>query len=77
MTDTELLDWLEFQAQQGASPGLINDDAGHWAVSFTGIQNVPENPPQDIMTSFFVEKHQWRPSIREAILAAIEMEKEE
>lgn len=68
MTDTERLDWLE--KQQGS--GLISDDARHWAVSTSGMQNVPDDPPQDIVTNFVVEKDEWRPSIREAIDAAIE-----
>jgi hypothetical protein len=66
MNDTELIDWLE--TQEGSA--LISDDFGHWAVSGTGMQNVPENPPDDIQTTFFIEKHEWKKTIREAILAA-------
>lgn len=64
-SDTDLLDFLE--SCEGAA--LISDDAGNWAVSGDGVQNVPDDPPQDISTSFFIEKDQWRPSVREAILA--------
>lgn len=65
LSDTDLLDFLE--TCEGAA--LVSDDAGNWAVSGAGIQDVPDNPPQDILTSFFIEKDQWRPSVREAILA--------
>ncbi len=66
-TDTERLNWLE--QQEGA--GLVSDDAGHWAVVFDGMQNVPINPPQDIDTAFSIEKDQWCKTIREAINKAI------
>lgn len=64
-SDTDLLDFLE--SCEGAA--LVSDDAGHWAVTGDGMQDVPDDPPQDISTCFFIEKDQWRPSIREAILA--------
>jgi hypothetical protein len=71
-TDTDLLNWLEEQGKSGACIGLIHDDNGHWAVSVSGSQNVPEGrDPQDIDTTFFVFASEWRPSIREAILAAM------
>lgn len=67
MNDSELLDFIE--TCEGAA--LVSDDAGNWAVSVSGdgVQNVPDDPPQDISTCFFIEKDQWRPSVREAILA--------
>lgn len=68
MTDTERLDWLE--KRPGA--GLISDDNGHWVVALSGMQNVPMGTgPEDIATSFFIEAKDWKPSIREAIDAAI------
>jgi len=70
MTDTERLDWLE--KNQGAA--LVSDDDTHWCVSFTGIQNLPEETPADITTTFVVDKDEWKPSIREAIDAAIKEE---
>jgi len=73
MSDTELLDWLE--KQDGAA--LVNDDAGRWSVSFDGMQNVPGEEPSDIQTTFFIEAAAWKPSIREAIQAAIDDEKEQ
>jgi len=71
-TDTELLDILEKAGKRGYCPALLNDDAGHWAVSGEGMQNVPIDPPCDIHTTFFVEKSQWKKTVREAILAFIE-----
>jgi hypothetical protein len=65
MSDTELLDYLE--TQEGAA--LVSDDRGHWAVTMSGMQTIPENPPDDITTTFFIEKHEWKPTIREAISA--------
>ena len=68
MTDTERINWLEEQANNGACPALLNDDNGHWAVSFEGLQNCPEDSnPCDINTAFFVETGDWKDSIREAI----------
>ena len=72
MNDTERLDWLEAQTKKGACPALLNDDNGHWAVSFEGIQNCPDDGPCDISTAFFVEAGHWHNTIREAIDAAIQ-----
>ena len=66
-TDTQRLDWLATQT----GIGLIHDDFDHWAVAGCGFQNIPENVPDDIQTSFFIEKNEWKPSIREAIDAAM------
>jgi hypothetical protein len=68
MTDTELLDWFEDKGSI-ACAALVNDDNGHWAVSTTGMQNVPmQDTPEDIQTTFFIEAKDWKDSIREAIL---------
>jgi len=70
-TDKERLDWME--KRDGA--GLISDDAGRWAVSTGGMQNVPDpKKPIDISTLFFVEAEQWKKDIRSAIDYAIETE---
>jgi hypothetical protein len=67
-TDTELLDWL--QEQDGC--GLISDDAGRWAVSTGGIQNMPDTQKViDISSTFYVEAKDWRSTVREAIETAI------
>ena len=77
MNDTERLDWLEAQTKKGACPALLNDDNGHWAVSFEGIQNCPDDGPCDISTAFFVDAGHWHNTIREAIDAAIQQPKED
>lgn len=70
-TDTEMLNWL--QTQFGV--GLIHDDNGHWAVSTSGMQNVPEGPePEFISSSFWVEPYEWKNSVREAIESAMKEE---
>jgi hypothetical protein len=67
-TDTELLNGLEQLAREGDCPGVIHDDNGHWAVSGDGFQEVSLGlEPHSIPTTFFVEAHLWRSSIREAI----------
>lgn len=71
-SDTELLDWLEEKVKTGSCPGVINDDYGHWVVSFEGVQNCPMKSPADISTSFFVKKKDWCKTIRKAIIKAIE-----
>jgi len=73
LSDTYLLNWLE--KQDGAA--LVNDDGGRWAVSFDEMQNVPEKEAADIRATFFIEAAQWKPTIREAIQAAIDMENED
>lgn len=74
MTDTELIDWLE-QKWGGA---LVNDDNGHWAFASDGFQNVHEGDnPEDLYTSFVIEKHAFFPTIREALLHAISIEKQQ
>jgi len=71
LNDTSRINWLE----ENDGVGLISDDAGRWAVSTAGMQNMP-NPdePIDIMTSFFVEAKEWKLTIREAIDYAIKQE---
>jgi len=64
MNDTLRLDWLE--KQQGCC--LVSDDNGHWAFVCSGFQNVPMGKKaQDIASTFFIEKKDWRPTIRKAI----------
>ena len=75
MTDKELLDWLDDEAFGIA---LIHDDNQCWAVSGIGFQNVPENPPDDMETTFFIEKSEWKSTAREALECAYkECHKEE
>ena len=70
-TDKERLDWME----KLDGMGLISDDAGRWAVSAGGMQNIPDpEKPIAISTVFAVEAEQWHKSIRRAIDYAIEAE---
>jgi len=73
MKDKERLNWLE---EQGDGIALINDDQGFWAVASDGMQSLSEIPPDDLSTSYFIEKKYFKPSIREAIDYAILAEAE-
>lgn len=68
----ELYDLIKYLEGRGAECGLISDDFGHWAIS-CGMQNVPETTlafdgPNDVETTFFVEKSEWKDSILEALI---------
>ena len=64
---------LESLSSIGASPSLIHDDNGHWAISSMGFQNVPlTDEPEDITTTLFVEAKAWKNTIREAIIYWLE-----
>ena len=39
------------------------------------MQNVPDNSPNDIHTTFFIKKKEWKKTIRKAIDYAIKEEK--
>ncbi len=71
-TDIELLDWLQEKSDGGSCLGVINDDDGRWAVSFTGMQHAPSGKAQDLWTTFNVERKEWKNSVRDAIVYAIE-----
>lgn len=59
---------LQELSEEGACPCLLNDDNGHWALTFEGYQDVPMgDKPIDINTSFFVEKKYWKNTIDKAI----------
>lgn len=60
---------LNFFEKNGQGSALVSDDAGHWAVTSEGFQNVPQKPPEDIETLFFIKADQWKPSIKEALQA--------
>lgn len=71
-TDTERLDWLEKQA--GAS--LVSDDDGRWAVAMSGFAPMPTGnpetwPPAQWQGLSWVDRHEWRNSVRDAIDAAM------
>jgi len=54
-------------AEKGYSPWLINDDAGHWAVCDSGMDNMKQNPHKEYHFSGSVENHEWRDTPEEAI----------
>jgi len=64
-SDTELINDLE----KNLATGLVSDDRGHWAIARSGIQSICPNPPEDTDITLFVEKDQWKTSIREAIIS--------
>ncbi len=69
---------LENLAEIGASPNLLHDDNGHWAVAFDGFQNVPmSDKPEDISTTCFVEAENWKDSIYEALVWAMSKDDDE
>ena len=71
-TDKRRIDWLEQGAQQGG--GLISDDAGRWAFVTDGTQNIPNSKKAiTITTTFFIDAHEWRRSVRDALDAAMEV----
>ena len=70
-TDTDLLDWLD-KAEGWA---LISDDAGRWACVCSGWQNVPDlDQPADMRSTFVVEATEWKPTVRSAIVSAMDEE---
>lgn len=73
--DVELLAWLE--NQQGVN--LVSDDDGRWAVSGDGFQPIPEEGgfSTDVSIVTFVDPTDWRPTIGQAIEAAISKQRQE
>lgn len=67
LDDTQRLNWLE--ANSGFA--VVSDDFGNWAVTASGMQNIPETIPGDLETTFWIEAKEWKKSIREAIDFAI------
>lgn len=61
----------------GYCPILVNDDNYHWAVIYDGCQTIPDfdkNEPIDVESSWSIEKHQWKKTIREAFIYSLEDE---
>ena len=51
---------VEKLVNSGWCVGLLFDDNGHWALATDGTQNVPlGDGPEDIATTFFIEKELW------------------
>ncbi len=68
--DSAMLDWLE--KQQGSA--LVSDDHSRWAIAGTGFQSLPSDEPTDIETHFLILADEWKPTVREAIRAAMQAE---
>ena len=70
MNDHKRLSWL--QSHDGYA--LISDDNGNWAIVCDGMQQIADDPPDDLWTSYLVEKRFWKSTIRQAIDYAMENE---
>lgn len=75
-TDKDQLEFefiIEELTKLGQAPNMIYDDNGHFAVTSTGIQEVPEhNDPQGIAVTSFITEDQWKNSPREALYYYLE-----
>jgi len=68
MDDTKRFNWLEEQF----GGAVINNDNGMWAFASDGFQNIESgNEAFDLESTFLVEKHAFKPTLREAIDHAI------
>ncbi len=68
-TDTERMDWLS----KSFGLALLDDDNGHWGISFSGMQNVPEgDAASEIWSSFHLRPKDWHESARAAVDAAMD-----
>lgn len=66
---------LQDLAKGGACPNLLNDDNGHWALTFDGFQTIPSSEePEDVSLSCFIESDMWKDTIREAMLHTLKKE---
>ena len=64
---------MERLSEIGYCPDLLNDDNGHWAISFEGYQTVAlSDDPQDINTEHYILACQWKTTIKEALIYALE-----
>ena len=74
--DAARLQFLEDETMQGKAPNLVFDDDGNWCVSYTGMQPMPRGGgagfDETVGITCVVEPHEWRPSLRAAIDAAME-----
>jgi hypothetical protein len=75
-TDTQLIEAL----QEAAGCNLVSDDNGKWAVSTSGTQPIvdtPEGFTETVGIVSFVEPHEWKSTIREALIAFAEDDNED
>lgn len=69
MTKRSIEELINLLQTHGSGHALVSDDFGHWVVVSDGMQEVPENPPDDMSTTFFVTKEEWQPTIEAALEA--------
>lgn len=67
MSAKETLAWLEKHRYTGIC--IVNDDAGHWGVSDSGFQKVPDDEPMRDPITCFTDDVEWRDTIVEAVRA--------
>ena len=69
----ERIQHFERMADQGYRPSLVFDDDGRWAVSYSGVAPVPDDGGHQTTAYITVEVQpdEWKPSVREAIDAAL------
>jgi hypothetical protein len=58
---------IEELTKLGQAPCLLYDDDGRFAVSADGFQDLSTEGGSDINMICFVEKEQWKPTVREAL----------
>lgn len=58
---------IESLTKLGDSPSILYDDNGFFAVVTDGFQSISEISPDDTEMSFYVEKANWKPTVREAL----------
>ena len=62
---------LETLAKLGGDVSILYDDNGNFAIGTAGYSSV-STEPSDCSLTFFVEKDNWKPTIREAISVLFE-----
>ena len=59
---------IEELTKLGWAPNLLNDDAGRFAITGEGMQNIPSPDAKiDMQLEFWVTKDHWHDTIREAL----------
>lgn len=72
-----LVEQFKHWERQGCCPALVNDDNGHWAISFNGMSPVfDSDEPRDMDIVTFVDKAEWQNTIEEALAYAVAHYKE-
>lgn len=65
-------------SQDGFAPALVFDDDGRWALTFNGSSPVVmDDVPIEMVVTSFVSADQWKPTVKEAVLYALEQSTDE